>query len=302
MNKFTFFLLISIVFSSCTKQISIIFPKQTPKLVVNSIFTNDRVIIVNLSQTIEYNSTEKIIITNAECKLFCNNEFIEILENHKNGLYTSSIIPETGKNYKISISCDDFETVSANSYIPEYPNKFQYDTIPSVIFDPDDGLGVFYTNASIYIEDIPTQNNFYQLKLKLKKKKNSSLSFSEIHRYRSDDPIIVSEGIQAYHANILLFSDKLFNGKNYTINFQHAFPTSFYDTVLLIIETKSLTQDYFNYLKSSIIQTNHQSSTNDILAIGEPIEIYTNIENGYGIFSGIDIHYDTIILNGWNEF
>ncbi|MEA3450427.1 MAG: DUF4249 domain-containing protein [Bacteroidota bacterium] len=302
MDKFTIFLLLSISLSSCTKQISIIFPQQTPKLVVNSIFTNDKVIMVNLSQTIEYNSTKKIKITNAECKLFCNDEFIEVLENHKNGLYTSSIIPETGKNYKISISCDGFESVSANSYIPEYPNEFKYNTIPSVIFDPDDGLGVFYTNASIYIEDITTQNNFYQLKLNLKIKGNSPLSYSEIHRYRSDDPIIVSEGIQAYQPNILLFSDKLINGQNSTINFQHAFPETFDDTVLLIIETKSLTQDYFNYLKSSIIQTNHQSSTNNILAIGEPIEIYTNIKNGYGIFSGVNIHYDTIILNGWNTF
>lgn len=295
-NRLLFFLVIFSMFS-CTKLINIDFGKQDSKLVVNSIFTDDDVIKLTLSKTLSFAENGNDRVDNAECKLFCDDEFVEILENKGGGNYESITIAEKEKTYKIEISCEGFETVTAESFIPTMPTFFRYDSMPSAIWDEGDGLGVYYTNAGLTILDDDHSDNFYSVKLY--NEYYDGTQVNPIHRYRSDDPVLVNEGILTYQPMFLLFSDKLLDEQERQIKYQHAAVGMFGDTSLLIIQKKSITEDYYKYLKSVIIQANNQASQSNILLIGEPIEIYTNIKNGYGIFAGVAIDYDTLVIDKW---
>ncbi len=295
MNNKLMIVFVFFVISSCTKPVEIDFPKEQPKLVVNCTFSENDIITLYLTQTLHYQEDNENIIANAKCLLYRNDTLIEQLQYVSNGKYVSKIIPKINNKYKIEISCKGFETVYAESYIPQKTKKIKYTIYPELTFDENGGLGVYYANASIYIENNEKNNHFYELLLK------SLPDIITISFYKSDDPILLDVGTLPYQPGILLFSDKLFNTQNKTIFFRHSFPYSFEDTVMLIAENKILTEDYYNYLKSVILQTNNQGNSDDILSVGEPIEIYTNIKNGYGIFSGVNYQYDTLILEGWNN-
>ncbi|MBN2663304.1 MAG: DUF4249 domain-containing protein [Bacteroidales bacterium] len=296
MYRFLYLLVILVVFG-CNKQVYIIFPENKPRLVVNSIFSSQNIIVLMVLQTLSYNSEKNDFVEDATCKLFCDDVFVENLIYSEQGIYKSTIILEEDKKYTIEISAHGFETVIANTIIPKTSSIISLDTIHTAIFDPNDGLGVYYTKGILSVIDDPQIQNFYLTKLSLVYPDGTI--YNPITTYRSDEPIFTDDGLLNYKPSFLLFNDNTFNGRNNNLIFEYDFSLSFDDTLLLITTTKLITEDYYKYIKSTIIQTNNQGSLDNPFVIGEPIQVYSNIENGYGIFAGYNTYCDTIVINGW---
>ena len=90
----------------------------------------------------------------------------------------------------------------------------------------------------------------------------------------------------------ILFSDEIFNGKTYTFNFE--IDNSFYkgyDKHELIFLLKHLTEAQYKHQVSRELQ-----NWNDGNPFAEPVPVYNNIENGFGIFAGYSVDSKTVAI------
>ena len=136
------------------------------------------------------------------------------------------------------------------------------------------------------------------------------------------DEIIFDDYSQGISYSGKLFSDELFDGKKFTLRFYiRAFnysddyyyedpynPYPSYDDYFKDLKSKyiaqlsSLSEELYLYLKSYY---HHNAMKNqfdefwleNLLERREPVPVYTNIENGYGIFGGYSISIDSLEVN-----
>ena len=94
-------------------------------------------------------------------------------------------------------------------------------------------------------------------------------------------------------------SDNQFNGKEYEIKvvvfpddlFDQAFPPGEKETYRKIqVKLYSINEEYYKYSKSYFDQMISKNN-----AFSEPVQVYTNIVNGAGIFTGASVSIDTSI-------
>ncbi|MBK7028756.1 MAG: DUF4249 family protein [Bacteroidales bacterium] len=87
------------------------------------------------------------------------------------------------------------------------------------------------------------------------------------------------------------FSDQYVNGQEFSIELPITYSG---DTpgVDIFVELSTLSKDYFLFRKSLIKYNESQNNP-----FSEPIKIYTNIENGYGIFAGSTLLFKRIRYN-----
>ena len=293
-------LIVSILLLSCfacetTEKIDD-FPLRPSKLVVNCFFDSDSIWEFQVSKSLSVLDNADIkLINNATIKLFKDSELIEtITEQSDDGWYKSvNNLPEIGNDYSIEVTSPDFKSkLFATDYAPvAIPvNNVSITITDSMFWDNYNYDNIMYStgnikgNFDITISDPVNTENYYQL---------SIFSFDTVYKYwdesseyhitkrelsiSSDDPSV--ENDRDYNSN-LIFTDLFFDGKNYKLkvdfeDWNARTEKQYY------IELVSFSKSGYLYRKSNDA---YDQSQNDPFA--EPVMIYCNIENGYGIFSG----------------
>lgn len=291
--KFTEFVLIFVlVFVSCEKETQLDIPTSTTKLVVNSILHAGKPMKVYVGKSNFALDTSSMYINDAIVVMKnIRNNLIDTLLYTSGGIYTtSSQVCESNTSYTVSVQTSEFETVISTTTVPASVKFADYS------FTNDAGIGRDgFKNKLLEVEftDDIESANYYMLLLIW-----SSLDTIPMQGYISNDawysysPIIVAEGDE----NQCVFSDELFNGSRVTIpmNFHFWDFEEWYDLNYRIkCYLVTLNEDYYKYHKSYIL---YQASLNDIWQVNSPPQIYSNIENAFGIFSGINVA-DSIIIN-----
>jgi len=275
---------------SCTKEVKMKLPAHEPKIVLNCIFSTDSNIEVFLHKSSGIFENHNPWIQNAIVKLYENNIFVEQLNHEQMGLYVSDIIANESSEYKIEVFCDGFDMVKSNDFAPKKPVLIDAVYRDSIYFDAEDKYPV--SQLKITIIDNPNMSNFYEVKLQTKGKPTGS-SYSEINdvNFRKNaDPVLLNENMFDYYPKTILFSDKLFNGKTHTINIDYRGTIHINNGIYqpydyeLIVHVRSVSENYFNYKKTLYKHLFNQES-NVWDGSGDPIQMYSNISGGYGIFS-----------------
>lgn len=302
--KFKFFFAL-IILVGCTKEVSIEIPEQPKLVVLNSLFPKDSIlnISLNTTQSILDNSENTISIANGQ--LFENDIFIEDLTFQGSNLI-STHIARKNNNYKIVVDVPGYETVTAEDEMVENP-KLLSATYQDSVYIGDEGD--LFSQASIEIKDDANVENYYELNMYLKALGvvGNADSDSSFDRTRSDlffdvlinDIVIQNEGLLNYLPEKLIFSDELFRDQDYTlkINFR-AFNSSFYEDnrtnqIGLVIQLRKVSKNYYQYSKTLTRHLENQFS--DIWdGVSQPAPVFSNVENGYGIFAGYASVNDTI--------
>ncbi len=312
-----FFIIIIIFFATaCQKPLEINYPEQEPLLVVNCLFSPDSLFVARISHTAKTDDSTNLSITNANCEIWSDGEKLATLTHSENGFYTNpNLMAEVGKAYTIKISHPDYLSISATDTVPE---KGIINEIYFEHFTQYDMLDESYSHdLNIRIDDNPNKNNFYQIKarslrLYINEEWDGDTTWIPIDTtfyYSSiwlsnNSPILIDDQIE--EADILPFNDKYFNGDNILLSFQYYLPFGgSTDGELhlgehdLIISFKTTSQQYYNYTKQ--LQKHTYNQYNDIYnGIGDPVQMTTNIKNGYGIFAAYNPQ--TFILHHENEF
>ncbi len=300
MKKLTYILLAIVLFGSCEKYIDIEIPDEGRKITVNC-FINDSdkpILMLTRSKFILDNGYEFSLIDSAKAYLYQNGvqvaEFFQqdtsnIPEPWDIGAYVADYTCQPGKQYTIKV-IKDGETITSSTQIP---NSVTIQSIDTMTILNQDG----YKNLriKITINDPANIENYYQFSFR-----TISFGYEQILSFpvNQSDFGVTGTSYQSY----LITNDKLFNGQSKTFIFDLD-AGNFYDIVTpLSIVVNGVSKDMFLYYQQL---QKYQNAQNSFLA--EPVMMYTNIENGLGIFAGYSSHItnmdvprlsDDIIIEG----
>jgi hypothetical protein len=301
---------IIILMFSCETFIEIEVPPVEQKPVLNCLFAENKQFKVYLSLSMDVNDTTETKIEGASVNLFANGEFIEELADSGNGFYKSGHLAELNSEYRIEASINGFETLIASDALPDEI------IIDSVFYEKDAVInayeGKLYSVANIIFNDNVNIANYYEVALATKHKNpffDSEGDFTDNNEYIIDydaiayslinDPALNSEDLIGW-INSIPFSDKTFNGSKYYLKiplvlYEFDYEQNFNPEQSLFIIFNITSYNYYKYkstMDKHIFNQSGWTPDDNILLInsGNPVEMYSNVENGYGIFAGYIQH------------
>jgi len=290
-----------VVFSSCKREIPISVDDLDLKFVMNGSFMKDSLILVSLSKTVNIlYSFDKPLprITDATLKLYKNDVFVENLTHINNGVYISTVVAEYGYEYKVVYENNN-KMIVGKCKIP-FAEKFKniryirFDELSHShlleikIDDPSDKKNYYifeaYTLDSIF--DYDTLGNItggylYKNPAYVTIQEESILNvYNSVYWY-------------PYISGGIMFSDDLFDGTLFTINFNLSTNNYYYenvpDSVEVYLITHSINEDLYNYLSSYQEYLDAEGGF-----FVEPVNVFSNIENGIGVFGSTIFTLDSM--------
>jgi len=286
MNKILKYLHVVILFLiavSCEKYIDMKIPDKGRKPVVNCMFYNDSVFIVQVFES-------KFILDDAGYQPI-ENAFVTISENgivsdtltyYSQGYYKSNnLISQIGKNYEIEATFNG-NTATSEGIIP---SKQIITNIDTLLYS-DQHNDNFRFN--IKINDTENETNYYMLKIE---KVNAVYYNNNVQIvYTNSEDLSIETQWQGSQ----VINDNLFNGKAKTFSLDIDLSNLYNynnEPIKFYISLYSISKDYYLYAVTSQAQQNTNGSP-----FSEPVMVYNNIKNGYGIFAGASVYKDSIIV------
>lgn len=295
--RFYLFILIGLfIYFSCEKEVPIDLSLKEKRIVINSFFNNEEFMHVNLSSN--QPSTDKdtaIFLDNAIVLLYENDLFLDTLKLRNKGNYFSDkIIPEKAVPYKLVVEVPGIQTATTDfSMIPVAVNDFSLDTSSfDEIFSGNE-----YRKVKLRFKDIENVPNYYLISM-------NWLATSYV--YDTEGNVIDSiqtkvaygwgsEGINIPYISQMVFSDELMEGdtieKNlYFYKDMYGAGLQKYDHLMAYFKLCTISEEYYLYAKSYTEQYN----SIDWAVFVEPVTVFSNIKNGYGIFAGYGQCIDSV--------
>ena len=290
---------------ACEEPVELSTEAIAPKMVVNGTFTPSQPFQISLTKN-------KDLLTNQPTE-FITNARVSILNEQgvllKDLVYTDNALlsyysspsfkPTNGATYQIEIQAPSFPTISAQDYIP-MPVALNALEIDTLLVNTSEANPVYAVALTTTFSDPIGADNYYHLQLFYKSiegKTNSSgfvqnteeglmpLTTLEIQK---DNPSLLMD----FNKNGVLFDDASFNGAKTQLKFYASLDKKEAGAYPKIIgELRTVSKNYYQYYTS----ITHQLANQDRPFV-EPINVFTNIENGLGIFAGFSSHRDSIMV------
>ncbi len=326
-------LFIAALFHSCTQELETIELGFKPEIVVTSYLRPDTTITVILSESVDiFTLNQPGPILNAQVDMYENDILLGRLTETSiepgplevtdplRGVYQIDYRPRIGSTYRLEVTHDDYPNVHAETVLPQQTSTFDIELVADLVWVNESVKGIreglVECDANIRISDA-VGKNFYQISV-ITETQNLAVEFEDgqpvlvesLGEYRDEIDYTSSHVIFDNGTNDSfggdgdggeVFNDDLFDQDELEI--QISFPMGLIEYTLdgitsdaggFKIEIRSLSEEYYNYLYSTNLQ---ESITEDPFA--EPVQIFSNVENGLGIFGGYNIQtfeYDLIGL------
>lgn len=257
-------------------------PKIKPRLVINGVVNSDSLLTVSITQSryVLDNQAFFTPVENAEVKVTDEHGVQYDLLHWTGEWYRASVRPASGIRYTLNVSAPDFDPVVASARMPK---------MVAILDAKIDSSEVVHgaVNPRIPVEvtfqDQELEENYYEIRIIQRVARKYATSDGQV---REDTifavrPLLAPGGNQEDRTSI--FDDTLFNGRTYTfkseVSLQYYFPGgTVLETHLTLI---SISPEYYRYLTTRNLQ---RDTDGDPFA--QPVLVFSNIENGMGIFGG----------------
>lgn len=288
MIRFTSIFFVGTLLFGCELVVDVEVPLERRRLTLNSFFTPDSVWKANivLSRHILDNAESYDSVTNANIVIYQDGVPIQALTHIGYGEYrsaTGNILP--GTTYEIRADVPGYSSVRSKSSVPT-PVRIKD---LNVTFEQTDS----WSQEAIFsfkFNDLPNEANYYEVKLLVHRKNkyfNGMDTIESVYEgsayIESEDPAIQSEN-NGFHDG-LIFKDILFEGKEVTVKFKtylgRSYPSGNSEEVTYKVYLRTLSEDYYLYMTTASLQ---EYTSGDPFA--QPVTVYNNIENGFGVFAG----------------
>jgi hypothetical protein len=279
-----FFLACIILFLfSCERETVIDVPRSKPQIAVSCFLIPEKNIEIYICQSIHIYETKEVPVSDAIVKLYQNNSLLETIPHSENGFYRIDKQPEIGKTYSIEINVPDFETIKANTNIP-LPVTIDSAIITRNIGTNENGKPLSYYRMIINSPDT-NKTSYYEYIFEALTDSINMFGQVNLGKPFSYDAAIMNEG----DIYTKFFSNSLYNNPTFNLNLYFEDPVDFFfgeDTVKFTISSQiySISKELYLYNKSL---KKYNENQNNIWELNNPPLIYSNIENGYGIFAGL---------------
>ncbi len=324
MNIKAFFIILAVGFISisCEKDVEFKGEITNPLVVVNSFVTPDSTITayISMSRFFLNDTADFRNVNKAEVNLWVNGTLKEKLTFDSVGIYTSTYKPEMSDSLKLTVDVPQMKQVSATTNFTNAPIVLSVDTQKVIInkevlwYSSGDTLVVkdhYKVNYKLKFQDNGDQKNYYRLIVREVSFKGvwnedthkvdtmashttphyPDFDFTDVVSGNTTDPladsgtspvaILLSDANNRYH----VFSDDIFNGKTYTLQFSTNITKYIKDIHYgslenikheIYISLQSISEDYYLYL-----QTRSASYATNLFS--EPVKVHNNINGGIGI-------------------
>lgn len=282
------------------------FPLRPAQLVVNCAFTEGIPFSFQVSKSLSVlDNADLKLVDSATVKLYKGDLLIEtISEKNEMGWFSSeSSIPEAGQKYSIQVTSPDFEnTLLSEETTPQKipVNDVTLQIKDSSFWEYEDYQGFVQYRGNIegsfdiVFADPAGAENFYALSIfyldTVFREQDNRVEYSLNKRtlgITSENSAIENAGD---NYSVLMFRDELFDGQDYKINVEFNDWQAWKGKIYYV---ELITYNRAGYLYKKSID-DYYSAINDPFA--EPVQIFGNIENGYGIFMGQSVSYKIITL------
>jgi hypothetical protein len=254
----------------------------SPKLCFNCILNPDSLIhgSLSFSQSISENKNFTKI-NNAIIELKKDGQLFGLMQNSGDGIYIMEEKPTTGSQYDIRIRAEGYSELNASTIVPSKP-EVSYQLKNPVVHEPGYNSYTSYTIVKDIMDKIGANRYwFYRLGLSQTNKLGFTSRYDEV-----DSPIIddfnkitdATDKLGFHYEYYLRINDTGMDGQILTF-----YDIAYKNEINFFMDVDT---HYDKYLKSSIKQ---KMNDGDNLLFNEPVQIYSNIENGLGIFGSAAI-------------
>ncbi len=270
---FFFFTIILIFIISCSSEVDLEWNIESQKYVINCLLTPDESMKLYAFTTTPILDDTTFFADGLDIKIYKNENLAWTGRGAGKGEYPIPVYANPGDNVKIILKDNNGLTLTAE------------DSIPNSVFISDatnlypvytDYYSTTYGKITLTFSDETNKKNYYEIVIL-----NESNGIVQTLKVKS--PIVTYDiDHDPNPTGTLLFTDELFNGKQITLEI---FSDCDEPTVVL----KNVSRNYYEYRKSINVHFYNQNvGREDIYELfkGDPVELYTNITNGIGIFAG----------------
>jgi hypothetical protein len=283
--------------AACERETHMNIPPQPPKLATESFSGQNVFPEAYLTRTRGVTDplpisgqTDIYLVRNATVLLYENDILKDSLKyNAGQQRYKAAIAKiQAGKTYKLVLSAPGFPTAEAISVtpllVPINNMTFTRNARNDIDGNPQDEVKLSFTdNGST--EDyylVRIYNSYHDILYCV------ITNDKDVEKLVYEDPFYPDDCLQS---NRLLLSDKNFNGTNKTLIFYteagELEPTP--GSGKAWVELLHVNKEYYTYIKS--LNTRENADDNPF---AEPVNLYTNVKNGYGMFTTYAMAVDSI--------
>ncbi|MCW3463106.1 DUF4249 domain-containing protein [Chitinophaga nivalis] len=273
-SAFVYAIGLVLLMSSCIKRVDTALPYEGNKLVINSLIQPDSVIYIRINRSVATSIYDEAIfgaMVNADVVLEEDGKALptpQIRQIKGQHYFVSAEKAVLGKQYTIRASAAGMQPVAGT------------DTLP---VGPQAGMPGAQRNSNrvrFTLSDDVRGNNFYRVRVFAC---GPDMKPDTLRLFRLD-PTFNNNLIEFFTGSSyssLIMSDERFNGKTVTFVLQTDDPIV--HTSYMMVEVSTLTYNSYKYLRTIASQI---TTGNSIII--EPVRVFTNITNGYGIVGGIN--------------
>ena len=304
----------AVLASACETTLNVELPDHPPQMTVNGFFRPGAVWEVQLNEARSVADGEAAIrnITNATVEILHDGGTPLRLLYAGSGFYRAlSASPFPGRTYTVRATAPGYEPVEATDTVPDpVPVTFVYqitrlDTLLENISADID--------VTIQLDDPPDQDEYYRLFVlyRVVEKRTGEYAFFT-YQFKVDDEAILAENGDPFEfdtggANTLfnaVFNDALFDGEHreITLSLSPIINITRRDaTGELLFEPGGTLQVYFYNVSKTYYDYSTTFDLHDEVEdnpFAEPVQVHTNVENGFGIFAGFNRYLLEIDFTG----
>ncbi|SHK95805.1 protein of unknown function [Chitinophaga jiangningensis] len=276
MKKLVFFIYafaLVILWCSCEKRVNIEIAYDGDKLVMNTFIQPDSLIYVRVTRSVPvsvYDETAFKEEAGAQVNIAASDGSVlpVVLQTIAGRRFFVSGMPaKAGLQYNISAASSGLQAVSA------------YDTLPAAPQARDGSAQKSSTRIKFILKDHPGTGNYYRLRVFTVENNaaKSALLFRLDPAFNNNLIDIIANG----NSTSLIMDDSRFDGRELTFVLQTQDPINQSDS--LMVEVTALTHNAWSYLRTVALQQGNSG-----VIVSEPIRVFSNVLNGYGIVAGIN--------------
>ncbi len=278
------------MFNSCQEKVPFDFPNSPQKVVLNSILSPETLISAQLSLTMKVSHDEPTFVNDALVTIYENDILLDTLVCTGDGVYVSEHYPKAGCKYRIVAECGDYGICYAETNISRLPEitNLRYENAVSI-----DNEGTPIAKLCFTIKDTDSARNFYKVSMGFAEHQSGYEDYRTIYflTTQNSDSVLTQSGCMVLDGGYLLFTDDYFENGSYNIE---AFCRNYY--VDPDFKISAISESYYEYIRSNTKQKFSDDGffgeMNTLTVI--PTNIFSNVENGYGIFAGYTSMIDII--------
>lgn len=313
-------IIIGFLVSACEEETTIP-SSEAYRIVVNGFLETDSTARVMLSRSMAITDTGLINsqdFNNATVILSDNNSnsqeltFVPNQSNYwgfnwssdaKINYFAHSLIPQAGNEYTLNISAPNLPDATATTTLPNLVDFEIADSNVIIHYIQEANIETNHVYMDLVFQDPPEITNYYLINIYMsylqywdgQMYRYTDIDYSEIN---CSDPLIE---VYADHGSICLglaFSDKTISGNQKRLKISTAYRDyyshnhfSYADSAKVEINVKfsAINKEYFQYL-----ETLQKFNENRKSPLYPPVQVFSNIEGGYGVFAGAAVKVKSV--------